>query len=604
MALASIGGWASSYTKCIPIPRKTVTTKNGEESVLDVVKDFNNWKAGVTVALVSVPLSIALGIASGTTPMRGVTTAIWGGLCSGLLGSSDYNIVGPAGALSGMFSSYSIEWGEDVLPWISLVSSAMVAVTTLFKLHSYMLFMPRSVFEGFTVAVAIIIGLKQINFACGLNPAEKSKAFYKNVYYSIMTLNETVWSSLIIFAITTPLLWFLMRKVPKIPWTVVIPVLSIPLGALAHVGVFPFEILTLKSKYDFEPKLVEPLKPLGSLVPPDQMVQFLVASLSTCIVAVLETLISAKIAESRVDRSFDHELEMRGLTLGHITCGLTGAMPPTGVFVRTALNTSLGATYRFSQLLNALVVLIIFMAAMPVFSFLPQATIASMLVVASIRMTPVTYLKQLFREDKGELALCVVTALICVFEDPVVGLAVGAVIALLRGAMATLIAEQTRIDYTVADDGDITCSAKVIGSLTYINADAFVDRARSLDKGTVNVNLDLANLCVIDHDGALAVNKVVTNWLKKINEQRFHVQGVRQDVASALSFFDWFQTGESDCRVSTLRDVTVNTHKTCGDRELNNHGGNPVQVNELSGKTDTVKIMEANEDGPVKYHQV
>eukprot|EP00927_Polykrikos_kofoidii_P085362 TRINITY_DN926_c0_g1_i4.p1 TRINITY_DN926_c0_g1~~TRINITY_DN926_c0_g1_i4.p1 ORF type:complete len:629 (+),score=74.09 TRINITY_DN926_c0_g1_i4:72-1889(+) len=604
MALECIGAWALSYKKCIPIPKTTVMTKKGEQSVLDVVKDFDNWRAGVTVALVSVPLSIALGIASGTSPTRGVTTAIFGGLSSGLLGSSDYNIVGPAGALSGMFTAYSIQWGDDVLPWISLVSSAMVAATTFFKLHSYMLFMPKSVFEGFTVAVAIIIGLKQINFACGLNPAKKDKHFYKNVYYSIMTLDETVWSSLIIFAITTPLLFVLMRKVPKIPWTVVIPVLSIPLGALAEHDILPFEILTLKSKYNFEPKLVEPLKPLGSLVPPDQMVQFLVASLSTCIVAVLETLISAKIAESRVDRSFDHELEMRGLTLGHITCGLTGAMPPTGVFVRTSLNVTLGATYRFSQLLNALLVLIIFMAAMPVFSFLPQATIASMLVVASIRMTPMSYLKQLGREDKGELALCIVTALICVFEDPVVGLAVGAVIALLRGAMATLIAEQTRIDYTVADDGDITCSAKVIGSLTYINADAFVDRARSLDKGTVNVNLDLANLCVIDHDGALAVNKVVTNWLKKINEQRFHVQGVRQDVASALSFFDWFQTAESDCRVSTLRDVTVNTHKTCGDRELNNHGGNPVQVNELSGKTDTVKIMEANEDGPVKYHQV
>jgi MFS superfamily sulfate permease-like transporter len=244
------------------------------------------------------------------------------------------------------------------------------------------------------------------------------------------------------------------------------------------------------------------------------------------------------------------------------------------------------------------------MAAMPVFSFLPQATIASMLVVASIRMTPMSYLKQLGREDKGELALCIVTALICVFEDPVVGLAVGAVIALLRGAMKTLIAEQTRLDYAVADDGDITCSAEVIGSLTYVNADAFVDRARRLDDKTSDVRLELGNLCVIDHDGALAVNKVVTGWLKKINQERFHVQGVRQDVASALSFFDWFQTAESDCRVSTLRDVKVNTHKTCGDRELNNHGKNPVRGNELSGKTDTVKIMEANEDGPVKYIQV
>lgn len=565
-------------------------TKNGEMSVIDVVKELDNWKAGITVALVSVPLSIALGIASGTTPMRGVTTAIFGGLCSGILGSSDYNIVGPAGALSGMFSAYALQWGDDVLPWISLVSSAMVAVATLLKLHTYMLFMPTSVFEGFTVAVAIIIGLKQINFACGLNPP-KDKRFYMSVYNSIATLDEIVWSSFIIFAITTPVLFILMRKLPKIPWTVVIPLLSIPLGALgdADIGVLPFEVLTLKSKYNFQPRLVEPLKPLSSLVPPQETMQFLVASLSTCVVAVLETLISAKIAQGRVDKPFDHELEMRGLTLGHLVCGAAGAMPPTGVFVRTSLNVTLGATHRFSQFLNATVVLIIFMAAMPVFQFLPQATIASMLVVASIRMTPMTYLKKLWRENKGDLALCLVTALICVFYDPVLGLAAGAVIALLLGAMKTLVAEQFRIDYHVEETGDSTCSVKVIGSLTYVNSDSFVEKARTLRPKVSRVTLKLDDLCVIDHDGASAVNKVVSFWLKAINENHFHVYGVSSPVADTLSFYTWFKTARSSCRVSTLEDVRKN--HVISEPEFNKHmkAGAIEKAFEKSGE-DTLAV--------------
>jgi SulP family sulfate permease len=160
----------------------------------------------------------------------------------------------------------------------------------------------------------------------------------------------------------------------------------------------------------------------------------LIPSFSVAIVAVLETLISAKIAAGRVDRDFKELGEMRGLVIAHAVCGVTGCMPPTGVFVRTSLNVSLGATHRFSQTLNACVVAIISLALMPVFSYIPQPTIAAILVVASVRMFPRTYLMKLWYEDKSALALCLVTAAVCVGEDPVIGLAVGMAIALLSQA--------------------------------------------------------------------------------------------------------------------------------------------------------------------------
>jgi hypothetical protein len=117
-------------------------TKHGKQHIKEVVMDQNNWKAGVTVALVSVPLSISLGIASGTTPMRGIACAIFGGLCGGIFGSSDYNIVGPAGALSGMLTSYVIQWGEDCLPWISIMSSVICLACLVLRLDTFMLLMP------------------------------------------------------------------------------------------------------------------------------------------------------------------------------------------------------------------------------------------------------------------------------------------------------------------------------------------------------------------------------------------------------------------------------------------------------------------------------
>merc|ERR1719222_1373995 len=111
-----------------------VQTKHGRQHLKQVVLDPNNWRAGITVSLVSVPLSIALGIASGTTPTRGLSCAIFGGLCAGIFGSSDYNIVGPAGALSGMLSSYVFQWGQDCLPWISIMSAVICFVCLALRL--------------------------------------------------------------------------------------------------------------------------------------------------------------------------------------------------------------------------------------------------------------------------------------------------------------------------------------------------------------------------------------------------------------------------------------------------------------------------------------
>jgi SulP family sulfate permease len=520
-----------------------VSTKHGKQHLKDVVLDKNNWIAGVTVALVSVPLSIALGIASGTTPMRGVATAVFGGACAGLFGSSDYNIVGPAGALSGMLMSYCLKWGDDVLPWLSLISAVICLICALLRLDKFMLLMPKSVFEGFTVGVALIIGLNQINFACGLIPGKKHALFIMNIVESIKTLGETKPASLIIFLLQTPLLWLLMRKVPKIPWTVILPVVSVPIGLLCDSGTVDIELLTLKSKYGIlAPELVQSLKTTEAT-----FVDMLIPAFSIAIVAVLETLISAKIAAGRVDRSFNELKEMRGLVIAHAVCGAVGGMPPTGVFVRTSLNTSLGATHRFAQFLNAIVVAIISLALMPLFSYLPQATIAAILVVASIRMTPISYLKKLWAEDKGALALCLVTALICVGEDPVIGLAVGMVIALLAAAKKMLEAPfvdikhkpvGTKRAYTVA----------VQGALTYVNAEMFIEKARKLEDAH-EVSMDLSGVRQLDHDGVCALSKVADVWKNSEPDCLVYVKGVSATVYPFLSKFEWFTTAEDQGRV-------------------------------------------------------
>jgi len=170
---------------------------------------------------------------------------------------------------------------------------------------------------------------------------------------------------------------------------------------------------------------------LQSVVSNEDMLQFILNSGGVAVVAVLETIISAKIAATRVGRTFDEDAEVRGIAVAHFVCGAVGAMPPTGVFVRTALNASLGATHRFSQVLNSIVVGLISACLMPVFLYLPQGTIAAILVVAAIRMAPFEYMHNLATKNKTGFGLCMITAVMCVVADPVIGLLIGTCIHLV-----------------------------------------------------------------------------------------------------------------------------------------------------------------------------
>ena len=229
----------------------------------------------------------------------------------------------------------------------------------------------------------------------------------------------------------------------SVPWTVLIPVFTILLGYLSDQGMlFGIILPTLKDKYGtLQARIVEvPSVPLAEFANGD-VLGLVRTAFGIAFVAILETLISAKIAEQRMNYPFESSRETFGLMICHAVCGAVGALPPTGVFVRTSLNVQLGATHRLSQMINAVAVFLIFVVAMPVFSYLPQAAVAALLVFASIRMAPIHYIAMLWRTDKRSCFLLVLTCVICVFVDPVYGLIVGMVVALLRDAAETARAE-------------------------------------------------------------------------------------------------------------------------------------------------------------------
>jgi len=197
--------------------------------------------------------------------------------------------------------------------------------------------------------------------------------------------------------------------------------------------------------------------------------------------------------------------------------------------------------------LNAVVVALISLALMPLFSFLPQATIAAILVVAAIRMTPMKYMIKLWEEDKGSLALCVVTALICVGEDPVIGLALGMLIALLATAKKLMNSPFVDIKSKVVENKRAYTVA-IKGALTYVNAETFMKQARKLPDAC-EVTLDLTGVRQLDHDSITMLGKVTGCWEKENDDCKVWIKGVGGKQYLQMANFDWFTNAEYQNRV-------------------------------------------------------
>jgi SulP family sulfate permease len=502
------------------------TTHTGElETISKVFKD--NIYSGCTIALISLPLSASLAVASNVNPMVGIETSFWSGLIMSVFGSSDHNVVGCSGALSGMITSYTVEWSPDVVPYLALVSGCFLALFRLFRLDRYIFHMPSAVFEGFSCAVALIIGLNQLNFAFGLHPHHKHKHFYENVWESLKLLPEFHGSSAVYTIINTILLLALLKSPPKdcgkvrkaismVPWIPVSAFVGVVLGLLTdpESGAMPLgdvahpTIPTLYTKYGvLEPKFVRELKPFNEVVSTN-MSGFIMSALFIAIVCALETVLAAKVAKSKTDHDFDEPQELSAVTLSHFVLGVTGCLPNTGLFLRMNANVQAGATHRMSQFIHAILVGAIAMLTATQFSYLPQPSAASILIAGSFRMVPYGLLAKWFREDKGRLGLIFVTTLVCVFEDPVVGLAVGVFLAYMIDATKFVGSELLSLTETETGEKRLMVNGPI--AYTHVEKLGLLFKQVKGEKMETLV-VDLIACPYVDWDGAAALEKGIAS---------------------------------------------------------------------------------------------
>lgn len=509
------------------------------KSVLSKIQ--RNWKSGLTVALVSIPLSVSLAVASGANPVQGIITAVWAGMIEALLGGSSYNIVGPAGALTGILASFALQYGPQYLPSLAIVSGVMILISGVLKLEKYLIYIPASVIHGFTLGVAILIAFGQFNAALGLSGLPAHEKFVDNFIESFRHFGDISIAVISVFLFFLILLFVLAKLLPKVPGALLVAPIGIFLGILASKGLFLNSLPTLGSKF---PGLS------GAIYFPNTLSfeSFIfVPALSVAIVAVIETLLSAKIADGMTKTKYRRRKEVFGLGFANIVSGLFGGLPATGVLVRTVLNIKSGANSKFSALINSIFVAFISVFFLQYFRFLPLSVIASILMFIAYRMIGFDHFRNMWKFDKLGLFVAILVAVITVINDPIIGIMAGTVISLLKlvekiskgqyeielGKVnkGLLYKETGESIKSINKKGD-TLVYSVKGQLLHLNTHAHLARFEMGLNGYKNIILRLRELYFIDFDGVECITEIIEDVERQ--GRRIAITGVNEFVEKLL----------------------------------------------------------------------
>jgi sulfate permease, SulP family len=406
-------------------PKLITTLREG----YDLARFQRDAIAGATVAVVALPLSMAIAVASGVSPERGLYTAIIGGFVVSALSGSRFQIGGPAGAFITLIAATASQIGVQGLIVAVLLSGAMLALLGLLRIGSLVRHIPHAVTVGFTCGIAIIILASQLKDLGGITfeGGEPGQLIPKLVALgqSLATLNPLA----LMLGVTAIGIIFGLRKLnPTWPGMLVAVGITSLAAALLHL---PVE--TIGMRFGGIPHgLPVPVLPALSMI---IVMQALPAALSFTLLGAIESLLSAKVADGMTGRKHRSNMELIGQGVANIGSALFGGICVTGTIARTATNIRAGATSPVSGILHAAFLLVFMVVAAPLASYIPLAALAGVLVAVAWSMAERHEFIRLLKAWPTALVLGVTLAL-TVLHDLIAGIAAGcavaAVLAVLR----------------------------------------------------------------------------------------------------------------------------------------------------------------------------
>lgn len=379
--------------------------------------------AGLTVALVALPLSIAIAIASGAPPAAGLVTAIVAGFLISALGGSRVQIGGPTGAFIVVVYGVIHAHGYDGLVLATLMAGAILLVAGLLRFGQLIRHVPESVIEGFTIGIAVVIAVSQTKDLAGMTGAALPADFIPKLA-GLWAMRATIDPSSLALGIGCVAAILVLRRLwPKVPWLVFVVALASLLAAFAMPTV-----ATVAERYGALPRgLPMPHLPRFDMA---QAARLLPSALTIAFLAGIESLLSAIVADRMIGAAHRSNAELIAQGAANIASPLFGGLPATGAIARTATNVNAGGRTPVAGMVHALTILAALLLAAPLAGALVLPALAALLVVTAWTMSEPHRWRERLRLPRSDLALLLLTAMLTVLADLAAAIAVGTTIGL------------------------------------------------------------------------------------------------------------------------------------------------------------------------------
>jgi SulP family sulfate permease len=389
------------------------------------IQDFGmDLLAGLTVGLVALPLAIAFGIASGVTPQAGLYTAIVAGGLISALGGSRMQIGGPTGAFVVIVAGIVAKFGTSGLAVVTMMAGVILVAMGLTGLGAAVKFIPRPVTIGFTNGIALLIASTQVKDFLGLTAENVPTPFIPRIQVLVSHLNTINWAAAAIAIASIAIVILLPRFTRRVPASIVAM-----LACTILVTALKLPIETIGSKFGAIPSGF----PKFSL--PDfrveQLSALLPSAFTVALLAALESLLSAVVADSMSGTRHNSNVELVAQGIANFTSPLFGGIPATGAIARTATNIRAGARSPVSGITHSATLLLIVLVAAPLARYIPLATLAAVLLIVAYNMGEWREIGTILQLSLAEIAVWGVTFALTVLADLTVAVEVGMLLAAL-----------------------------------------------------------------------------------------------------------------------------------------------------------------------------
>lgn len=394
-------------------------------------KAINDIIAGVIVAIIALPLSIALALASGVEPAQGVYTAIAAGFVVSLLGGSRVQIAGPTAAFATIVAGIVATSGMQGLFLSTILAGAILIIMGVCKLGSFIKYMPHTITVGFTGGIAVTIFLGQIKdflgiyYPSGLRPVET----LEKIKLNILCIDTFSPMALLIGLISLAILIFYPKIEKRLPPSLIAVIVS----ALI-VNLIPFideRVYTIGDLYSIPQGF--PKVDFGSFNFSDlDITTVIINAFTIAILAAIESLLSCVVADDMVKSKHRPNAELVAQGLGNIASVLFGGIPATGAIARTSANAKNGGTTPVAGMVHAVVLLLVLIFLMPFAALIPMPTIAAILFMVAYNMSEKEKFVEIFKKKQvPDILVLIITFALTVIFDLVVAIAVGIAVHLL-----------------------------------------------------------------------------------------------------------------------------------------------------------------------------